>query len=67
VPTLEIRIRELERMGFKKVYVAMNGLKPSTAFKSIQVLPCKTLSQVIHSVFGSSAKKSNQKAPWDDE
>ncbi len=66
VPTLEMRIREIERMGFKKVYVASNGLKPTTTFKTIQVIPCKTLSQVIHSVFGSMPKKNTQPAPWDE-
>lgn len=68
VPTLEMRIRELERMGFKKVYVAHNALKSTAAFKTIKVIPCKTLSQVIHSVFGTAApKKKTQPAPWDIE
>jgi DNA repair protein RadA/Sms len=52
VPTLETRIRELERMGFKKVYVAKNALKQSSSFKKIKVIPCNTLSEVIHNVFG---------------
>lgn len=63
VPTLEMRIRELERMGFKKVYVASNGLRPTTVFKTIQVIPCKTLIQVIHSVFGSTPKRNSQFTP----
>ncbi|MEC0229884.1 DNA repair protein RadA [Paenibacillus alba] len=67
VPTLEVRVRELERMGFKRVYVALNGLKSTTTFSTIKVIPCKTLSQVIHSVFGSSPKGKEQKAPWDEE
>jgi DNA repair protein RadA/Sms len=54
VPTLEMRIRELERMGFKQVYIAQHALKATTTFKTINVIPCKTLSQVIHSVFGST-------------
>ncbi|WP_261303091.1 DNA repair protein RadA [Paenibacillus andongensis] len=66
VPTLELRIRELERMGFKKVYVAHNALKTTASFKTIKVIPCKTLSQVIFSVFGSSSKGKEQKAPWDE-
>lgn len=67
VPTLEMRIRELERMGFRKVYVALNGLKPNTSFKSIQVVPCKTLSEVIHSVFGTNSTKKTSLAPWEIE
>lgn len=67
VPTLEMRIRELERMGFKKVYVSRNALKPTTSFKSIQVIACKTLSEVIQSVFGSAKSGAKQRAPWDEE
>ena len=51
VPALESRVRELERMGFKKVYVAKNALKNPLAFKDINVLPCNTLSEVINKVF----------------
>jgi DNA repair protein RadA/Sms len=51
VPSLESRIRELERMGFKKVYVAKNALKDPAAFQKIQVISCNTLSEVIHKVF----------------
>jgi DNA repair protein RadA/Sms len=51
VPTLETRVRELERMGFGKVYVAKNALKQTAAFKKIKVIPCNTLSEVIRKVF----------------
>ncbi|MEC0094018.1 DNA repair protein RadA [Paenibacillus macquariensis] len=68
VPTLELRIKELERMGFKRVYVAFNGLKSTTTFSKIKVIPCKTLSQVIQSVFGTSTSKGgSNRAPWDEE
>jgi DNA repair protein RadA/Sms len=51
VPSLESRIRELERMGFQKVYVAKNALKDPAAFKKIKVISCNTLSEVISKVF----------------
>lgn len=53
VPTLEARIRELERMGFQKVYVAKNALKDSAAIKNMKVVPLNTLSEVIRAVFGA--------------
>ncbi|EKN69199.1 DNA repair protein RadA [Neobacillus bataviensis LMG 21833] len=51
VPALESRVKELERMGFKKVYIAKNALKNPNSFKQIDVIPCNTLSEVINKVF----------------
>ncbi|MFK9094855.1 DNA repair protein RadA [Bacillus salipaludis] len=53
VPALESRVKELERMGFKKVYVAKNALKNPSVFKQISVIPCNTLSEVIDRVFNA--------------
>lgn len=47
VPALESRIRELDRMGIRKVYVAKHALKHNMTFKSIEVIECNTLSEVI--------------------
>lgn len=54
VPAIESRIRELERMGFKKVYIAKNALKNPSVFKKISVIPCTTLSEVINKVFNDN-------------
>jgi len=54
VPSLETRIRELDRMGFKKVYVAKNAFNRPAKFSHIKVIELKTLSEVINHVFGSS-------------
>jgi DNA repair protein RadA/Sms len=51
VPTLEARIRELERMGFKKVYVAKEALRASVKFSNIQVIARNTLADVVRDVF----------------
>ncbi len=51
VPALETRIKELERMGFKKVFIAKNALKHPYSFKQINVIPCNTLTEVIDKVF----------------
>jgi DNA repair protein RadA/Sms len=54
VPTLEMRIKELERMGFKKVFVARNALRNLSVFKKIEVISCNTLNEVINKVFNDS-------------
>ena len=41
VPSLEARIRELDRMGFKKVYVAKNAFSRPVKFNNIQVVELK--------------------------
>lgn len=53
VPSLEARIRELDRMGFKKVYVAKNAFSRPVKFSNIKVIELKTLSEVVKHVFGS--------------
>lgn len=58
VPSLEARIKELDRMGFEKVFIAKDGLKKQN-FKTIQILEFHTLSQIITSIFGKVSKKGN--------
>jgi DNA repair protein RadA/Sms len=60
VPALETRIRELERMGFNKVYIAKNALRQSSSFEKIKVIACNTLSEVIENVFGHSSKEKER-------
>lgn len=50
VPSLEARIRELDRMGFKKVFIAKEGLKKQK-LKNIEILEFKILNQVIEYLF----------------
>lgn len=52
VPSLELRIKELDRMGFKRVYVAKNAFSRAVKFNSIEVIQLKTLHEVINHVFG---------------
>lgn len=51
VPALESRVKELERMGFKKVYVPKDSFVKACSFKSIQVIELKTLNDVIADVY----------------
>lgn len=50
VPSLEARVRELDRMGFKKVFVAKEALKKQK-LKTIEVLEFKVLNQIIEYLF----------------
>lgn len=52
VPAMEARIRELDRMGIKHVYVAKHAIQRTARFKTIEIIPCNTLSEVIERLFG---------------
>ncbi|NLY85964.1 MAG: DNA repair protein RadA [Tissierellia bacterium] len=50
VPSLEARIKELDRMGFRKVYVAPNsGVDIKT--NNLEIIQLRTLREVIDNVF----------------
>ena len=51
VPSLESRVKELERMGFKKVYVPKDSFIRENNFKKIEVIELKTLMNVISHVY----------------
>ena len=51
VPSLEIRVKELDRMGFKKVYVAKDSFAKGVKFDNIEVIALKTLNEVIYNVY----------------
>ena len=50
VPSVEARVKELARMGFKRVYTAEDAVKGE--IPEIQVLRFRSLGQVIEDVFG---------------
>lgn len=47
VPSIEARIREIDRMGFKRVYVAKNTLRDAARFKNLEIIELNTLYDVI--------------------
>lgn len=51
VPALEARIKEVERMGYGKVFIARNALRNPQVFKKIEIIACNTLNEVIDKVF----------------
>ncbi|HCL4479956.1 TPA: DNA repair protein RadA [Clostridium botulinum] len=51
VPSLDRRIRELDRMGFKKVIVPEGSIKDNIKINNIKIMECKTLIDVIKAVY----------------
>ncbi len=51
VPTLEARLKEADRMGYKRAYVARKAIQRELPLKNLQIIEKNTLSEVIWSVF----------------
>lgn len=51
VPSMEARIKELDRMGYRKVYIHKDGIKLNMKFDNIEVIRLNTLQEVIDHVF----------------
>ena len=51
VPSIEIRVKELARMGFKKVYVAKDSFSKEVKIPNIKIMSMKTLNDVIADVY----------------
>jgi DNA repair protein RadA/Sms len=56
VPSLETRIKELDRMGYKKVYIAKDSFNRPVKFNNIKLIECANLSEVMFDVFGNIKK-----------
>ena len=54
VPQIELRIRELERMGFARVFIPEGSMRAEVVKKypGIQIVQVRTLIQVMRDVFG---------------
>ena len=53
VPSIDLRINELDRIGFKKVYVAKGAVKDIAKYNNIEIVELKNLQDVISHVFAS--------------
>lgn len=51
VPSLESRVKELARMGFRRVYVAKDSFNRNTKINGIEVVALKSLNDVIAHVY----------------
>lgn len=52
IPSLELRIKEVDRMGYRKVFIAKDAIVRDLDLKNITILEFKTLTEVINNVFG---------------
>ena len=57
VPAMESRVRELDRMGFERVYLAAGSLR-EIHLENIKVIEARFLSQLLKDVFQNSGKNS---------
>ena len=51
VPSTEARIKELNKMGFKKVYISDKTFKQDMDFGDIEIVKCKDILSLIQSFF----------------
>jgi len=51
VPSLEVRVKEADRMGFKTAYVAKGSLNKTTGFSNIKIIENNSLHEVINHCF----------------
>jgi DNA repair protein RadA/Sms len=58
VPSIEARIREIDRMGFKRVYIAKNTLRDSSRFNNLEIVEFNTLEDVILDLNMKAAAKT---------
>ncbi len=52
VPAMELRLKEAERMGYRKIYTPQISQHFIQKFDKVQIIPCRTLSEVIHKALG---------------
>lgn len=52
VNSIEQRVKEVQKLGFTKVYLPKNNLGGWTAPEGIQIVPVSTLSETLKKVFG---------------
>ncbi len=54
VPSLESRIKELDRMGYRRAYICKDGLKQKLNLRNLKVVELRNLQEVINHVFDNS-------------
>jgi len=67
VPSIEARIREIDRMGFKRVYIAKNTLRDSSRFKNLQIIEMNTLYDVILDLNMKTGPKNEVESPINED
>ena len=55
VPSMETRVKELDRMGFEKVFIPAGGMRGIT-LENAEVVEMRSLSQLLSAVFGKKRR-----------
>jgi len=63
VPSIEARIREIDRMGFRRVYIAKNALRDPSRFKKVEIIELNTLYDVILDLNMKGVSKTETEFP----
>jgi DNA repair protein RadA/Sms len=50
IPSMETRVKELDRMGFERVFIPVGGIR-DTHTENLETVEVKTLSQLIKMIF----------------
>lgn len=56
VPSMESRVKELDRMGFARVFIPAGGMREIN-LENIQIVEVKFLSQLLNAVFGKKGTR----------
>lgn len=58
VPHLESRIKEVDRLGFKRIYVPKGNVRTSLKTDNVKIIEVGSLSEAISTLYGQISKKS---------
>ncbi|WCK57539.1 DNA repair protein RadA (plasmid) [Aneurinibacillus sp. Ricciae_BoGa-3] len=62
VPNVEARIKEVDRMGFKRMYIPKGNMKSPVARKHVEVIEVPSLHETIKAIYGLIEKKPRKQA-----
>ena len=51
IPALDIRLREAERMGFRKAYISKYANVKKENYKNLQIIQVSNISELIQKIF----------------
>ncbi len=67
VPAIEARIKEIDRMGFKRVYIAKDALRDASKYKNLEIIELNTLYDVLLDLKMKGAGKTETEFPIKDD
>lgn len=57
VPSIESRLKEADRMGFKRAYIAKNAVQKQIQLNNLEIIQMNTLKEVINNIFGEGPRE----------